>query len=109
MSNQKLKFGLVAVALSSIMLFSAALPAAKALTPRDLSVFPDSHTTDRFPGGQKICGDKLCSSWEWAHMKYLLHRAQSNPGICAILKTWKECGGPTTYATKTVATNQTSP
>ncbi len=96
MSKHQLEFGLVAVALSSIMLFAVALPAVYALTPRDFSILQDSHTTDRFPGGFKVCGDKVCSSWEWSHMKHLLHRAQSNPSICEDLRMWKACGDLTT-------------
>jgi len=94
MSNQQVKIGLVALALSAIMVFAAtALPAVNALTP---STVYDTrgHKTDRFPGGQHICGEKLCSVGEWAMMKNSLHKAQGDPNKCAELKGWKYCGEP---------------
>ncbi len=101
MSEHPIKIGLVAVALSSLMIFALSLPAASALTPRDLSILPDNHTTDRFSGGQRICGDHICSDWQWSHMKNLLHRAQSNAGICAILESWHWCGETVNQPTNT--------
>ncbi len=96
MSNQKLHPGLVAVVLASIMILAAALPAANALTPRDFRFFDDRHTTDRFSGGQKVCGDHLCTSGEYSKMKQKLHYAERNPAECQELKNWKECGTAST-------------
>ena len=92
MSNQKLHLGLFAEALSSLMIFAVALPAANALTPRDFGYFDDRHTTDRFTGGQKVCGDKLCTAGEWSKMKRAMHFAERNPSECKELKNWKSCG-----------------
>ena len=96
MSNHQLKIGLVAAVLSTIMIFAVSLPAANALTTRDMSVFNDQHHTDRFPGGQKICGDHLCSTAEWTDMKVALSHAQYAKNHCDELKSWKACGEPTT-------------
>lgn len=96
MSNHQLKIGLVAAALSTIMIFAVSLPAANALTPRDFSIESPTHHTDRFPGGQKICGDHLCSIAEWADMKKGLSHAQYVKNHCEELKSWKPCGGPMT-------------
>ncbi|MDE1842085.1 MAG: hypothetical protein KGH95_00380, partial [Thaumarchaeota archaeon] len=75
MSNQQIKIGLVALALSTIMVFAAALPAVNALTPS--TVYERfSQKTDRFPGGQHICGESLCSPDNWAKMKQTLQNAQ---------------------------------
>jgi hypothetical protein len=95
MSNQQLKIGLVALALSAIMVFAAAaLPAVNALTPS--TVYERySQKTDRFPGGQHICGDHLCSSTDWAKMKNALAIAQRDPGNCKELRGWMYCGEPT--------------
>ena len=92
MSNQQVKLGLVALALSAIMVFAtAALPAVNALTP---STVYDTrgHKTDRFPGGQHICGETLCTADQWAKMKNALHIAQHNPNYCKELKGWMFCG-----------------
>jgi len=92
MSNQQLKIGFVALVLSALIIFATtALPAANALTP---STVYDTrgHKTDRFPGGQHICGDKLCSSDEWAKMKNALHKAQRNTNLCSELKSLEYCG-----------------
>jgi hypothetical protein len=98
MSKQQLKIGLVALALSAIMVFAAALPAVNALTPS--SVYDRySQKTDRFPGGQHICGDKLCSSGDWAKMKHALQLAQRDPNKCKELRGWMYCGQPTTTTT----------
>jgi hypothetical protein len=96
MVNQKLHFGLAAIVLSSIMVFAVALPAANALTPRDFVYLQDNHKTDRFPGGQHVCGDHLCSADEWGKMKQSLRAAQRTPGECDQLKQWKACEPPTT-------------
>lgn len=94
MSNQHIKIGLVALALSTIMVFAAALPAVSALTPS--TVYERySQKTDRFPGGQHICGDTLCSPDSWAKMKQALHMAQRDPNKCGELKGWMYCGAPT--------------
>ena len=94
MSNQQLKIGLVALVLSAIMVFaSAALPAVNALTPS--TVYERySQKTDRFPGGQHICGDHLCSATDWAKMKHALAVAQRDPNKCKELKGWMTCGLP---------------
>lgn len=90
MSNQQIKIGLVALALSVIMVFAAALPAVYALTPS--SVYETrGHKTDSFPGGQHICGEQLCTASMWSMMKNTLHKAQSDPNKCAELKGWKYC------------------
>ncbi len=94
MSNQQIKIGLVALALSTIMVFAAALPAVNALTPS--TVYERfSQKTDRFPGGQHICGESLCSPDNWAKMKQVLQFAQHDPNKCSELKGWKYCGEPT--------------
>jgi hypothetical protein len=95
MSNQKIKVGLVALTLSAIMVFaSAALPAVNALTPS--TVYERfAQKTDRFPGGQHICGEKLCSPDDWIKMKKSLHVAQRDPDRCKELRGWEYCGEPT--------------
>lgn len=92
MVNQKLHIGLTAVMLSSIMVFAVALPAASALTPRDFQYLNDNHKTERFPGGQHVCGDHLCSAADWGKMKQALRAAQRDPSTCPQLKDWKACG-----------------
>ena len=94
MSNQQIKIGLVALALSTIMVFAATLPAVSALTPSTVyDIF--SEKTDRFPGGQHICGESLCSPDSWAKMKQALHVAQRDPNKCDELRGWMYCGEPT--------------
>lgn len=94
MSNQQIKIGLVALAFSTIMVFAATLPAVNALTPS--SVYERySQKTDRFPGGQHICGETLCSPDSWAKMKQSLHIAQRDPSKCSELRGWMYCGEPT--------------
>jgi hypothetical protein len=93
MSNQRLKIGLVALMLSTIMVFAAVLPAANALTPSTVTN-ARGHKTDSSPGGQHVCGNKLCSTDEWMKMKKSLHAAQSNPDKCKELKEWMYCGEP---------------
>ena len=94
MSNQQIKIGLVALALSTIMVFAATLPAVNALTPS--SVYDRySQKTDRFPGGQHICGESLCSPDTWAKMKTSLQHAQRDPSKCSELREWEYCGAPT--------------
>ena len=91
MSNQQIRIGLVALVLTVIMVFAAALPAVNALTPSTVySRFQQK--TDLYPGGQHICGEKLCSPDVWAQMKQSLHVAQRNPDVCTELKGWQYCG-----------------
>lgn len=92
MSNRQLKFGLVAFVLSSMVALAVSIPAASALTPRDLSILNDAHHTERFPGGIKVCGDHVCSVDEWSQMKHALRDAQRNHTECPQLKEWKSCG-----------------
>jgi hypothetical protein len=94
MSNQQIKVGLVALVLTVIMVFATALPAVNALTPSTIYQ-RYSVKTDSFPGGQHICGEKLCSSNEWAKMKQALHVAQRDPDRCKELQGWEYCGQPT--------------
>lgn len=99
MSNQQIKVGLVALVLSVVLVFaSAALPAVNALTP---STVYDRYQqkTDLYPGGQHICGEKLCSSQEWTKMKTSLHAAQRNSEACPQLKGWQPCGVPSSVPT----------
>ncbi|MDE1867342.1 MAG: hypothetical protein KGI08_06505 [Thaumarchaeota archaeon] len=91
MLNQKQRFGLAAVMLSAIVIYAVATPSASALTPRDFKYLQDTHKTDRFLGGQYICGDHLCSPQEWSAMKQAIGSAQRNPGQCASLKQWEAC------------------
>ena len=94
MSNQQIKIGLVALALTTIMFFAAALPAVSALTPSTVYA-KYSQKTDRIPGGQNICGVTLCSSDSWAKMQQMLLDAQHDPSKCSELKGWMYCGQPT--------------
>ena len=71
--------GLLAIVISSILAFSIALPAAAALTQRDN--FDDSHTTARFLGGQKICGDHLCKAGQYDKQLKRLNDAQHSLAI----------------------------
>jgi len=91
MLNQKLRFGLAAVALSALVIYAVAVPSASALTPRDFQYLNDNHKTDRFPGGQHVYGDNLCSPQEWPTMKQSLGSAQRNPSECSELKQWQAC------------------
>lgn len=94
MSNQQIKIGLVALALSTIMVFAATLPAVNALTPS--SVYSRlSQEPDRYAGGQHVCGESLCSPGSWAKMKQTLHVAQHDPNKCSELRGWMYCGEPT--------------
>ena len=91
MLNQKLRFGLAVAALLSVMIYTVAVPSASALTPRDFQYLHDTHKTERFMGGQNICGDHLCTPQEWSAMQQALSSAQRNPGQCASLKQWEAC------------------
>lgn len=91
MLNQKLRFGLAAVALSALVIYAVAVPSASALTPRDFQYLNDNHKTDRFPGGQHVCGDHLCTPQEWSSMKQAIGSAQRNPSECSELKQWQAC------------------
>ena len=94
MSNQQLKLGLASLALTAIMVFAvAALPVVNALTPSTI-YDTRNHKTDRFPGGQHICGETLCTPDQWAKMKYSLHVAQRDPNKCKELEGWMYCGEP---------------
>lgn len=91
MLNKKLRFGLAAAALLSVMIYTVALPSASALTPRDFTYLHDTHKTARFVGGQNVCGDHLCTPQEWSSMVKALGTAQRNPSECASLKQWEAC------------------
>jgi len=96
MSNQQLKVGLIALALTAILVFAtAALPAVNALTPSTI-YYRYAHATDRTSVGQRICGEHLCSSTDWAKMKSELSIAQRDPNNCKELKGWMYCGQPST-------------
>jgi hypothetical protein len=98
MSNQQIKIGLVALVFSVVLVFAAALPAVNALTPS--TVYSRyQQKTDLYPGGQHICGEKLCSANEWAKMKTSLHAAQRNSDACPQLKGWQACGVPSSVPT----------
>jgi hypothetical protein len=82
--------GLIAIAISSILTLSVALPAAYALTQRD--DFSDNHTTFRFLGGQKICGGHLCSSVDYSKHLKQMYDAQRSAAVCReALKQGKKC------------------
>jgi len=93
MSNQHTKLGLVALTLAVIMVFAAALPAVNALTPSTI-YGRYSQKTDSYPGGQHVCGEKLCAPDQWAKMKKALHVAQRDPDHCKELIGWMYCGQP---------------
>jgi hypothetical protein len=91
MSNQQVKLGLVAIVLVAILVFaSAALPAVNALTPSTI-YGRYQQKTDRFPGGQHICGEKLCSADQWSKMKIELRKAQRDYSACTQLRAWVPC------------------
>ncbi len=95
MSNQQIKIGLVALALSTIMVFAVAIPAASALTPSTVYA-KYSQKTDRIPGGQHICGQTLCSPDSWSKMNQKLLDSQRDPSKCSNeLKGWMYCTQPT--------------
>jgi len=71
--------GLLAIVISSILALSVTLPAASALIQRDN--FDDSHTTARFLGGQKICGDHMCKTGEYDKQLKRLNDAQHSLAI----------------------------
>ena len=82
--------GLLAIAISSIVALSVTLPAAAALTVRDN--FDDNHTTARFLGGPKICGDHMCKHGEYNKQVKQLSDAQHAAAKCiAALKEGKTC------------------
>lgn len=82
--------GLLAMAISSIVVLSVTLPAAYALTQRDN--FDDNHTTVRFLGGIKVCGDHLCKPGEYNKMLKALNDAQHKAAKCReALKQGKKC------------------
>lgn len=95
MVNQKLHIGLVALALSSIVVLAVALPAANALTPRNFQYFNDNHVTATYQSsGPYVCGDKVCSADEWSKMRQDLRAAQRDQTACPQLKSWEACGAP---------------
>ena len=94
MFNQQIKIGLVALALSTIMVFAATLPAVNALTPSSV-YYRLSQEPDRYAGGQHVCGENLCSPSSWTKMKQTLHVAQHDPSKCSELRGWMYCGEPT--------------
>ena len=84
------QIGLLAIAISSIVALSITLPAATALIQRDN--FDDSHTTVRFLGGQKICGDHMCKPGEYDKQLKHLNDAQRAAATCrAALAAGKKC------------------
>jgi hypothetical protein len=95
MSSQQYKLGLVALTLVAVLVFAAALPAVSALTPS--TVYGRyQQKTDRFPGGQHICGESLCSPDQWAKMKNSLHKSQRDSNACPQLRAWIACNQPAT-------------
>ena len=92
MLNQKLLFGLTLVALLSVILSSVSIQSVGALTPRDFRYLEDNHKTARFPGGQEVCGDHLCTSHDWSSMQQAIGGAQRNPASCfTSLRHWEAC------------------
>ncbi|MDE1863150.1 MAG: hypothetical protein KGI33_09580 [Thaumarchaeota archaeon] len=91
MLDKKVKGVLAAAAFAALIAYAFAVPSASALTPRDFQYLQDTHKTTRFPGGQEVCGDHLCSPQEWSAMQQALGNAQRNPGECASLKQWHAC------------------
>ena len=89
MQNNKL--GLIATILSLTIICSITLPSANALTPRDVSIIKDYVVTDKYPGGQRVCGDHLCSASEYTAMKHALQVHIKNSKTCEELKQWKVC------------------
>ena len=82
--------GLLAIAISSIVALSITLPAATALTQRDN--FDDSHTTARYLGGQKICGDHMCKPGQYDKQLRILNDAQHAAAKClAALAAKQKC------------------
>ncbi len=82
--------GLFAVAVSSILAMSVTLPAAYALMQRDN--FDDSHTTARFLGGVKICGDHICKPGESDKMLKAMFDHQHDAAKCrAAQQLGKKC------------------
>ena len=94
MSSQQYKIGLVALTLVAVLVFAATLPAVSALTPS--TVYPRyQQKTDSRPGGQHVCGEKLCAPDQWSKMKNDLHKAQRNSDVCTQLRAWIPCNQPT--------------
>jgi hypothetical protein len=82
--------GLLAVAISSILALSVTLPAVYALTQRDN--FDDSHTTARYLGGIKICGEHICKPGESDKMLKAMFDHQQSAAKCReALKQGKKC------------------
>jgi hypothetical protein len=82
--------GLLAIVISSIVALSITLPAATALTQRDN--FDDSHTTARYLGGQKVCGDHLCKPGQYDKQLQQMNDAQHAAAKCrAALAAGQKC------------------
>ncbi|HMK33377.1 MAG TPA: hypothetical protein VK431_07140 [Nitrosopumilaceae archaeon] len=83
--------GLIAVTISSILALSVTLPAASALIQRD--DFSDTHTTVRFLGGIKVCGEHVCKPGEYNKQLKAMNDAQSAAGAkCReAMKAGKRC------------------
>ncbi len=82
--------GLIAIVISSILALSVTLPAASALIQRDN--FDDSHTTARFLGGVKICGEHICKPGEHDKQLKAMNNAQYAAAKCReALKQGKKC------------------
>jgi len=83
-------WGLLAIAISSILALSATLPAASALIQR--TDFSDSHTVGIYLGGVKVCGDHLCKPGEYSKMLKTMFDAQQASAKCReALKQGKKC------------------
>ena len=90
MSSQQYKIGLVALTLVAVLVFAATLPAVSALTPS--TVYPRyQQKTDSRPGGQHVCGEKLCAPDQWSKMKIDLRKAQRDYNTCTQLRAWIPC------------------
>ena len=85
------KLWLVSAMSSMMIVIAVSLPTANALTPRDVSIIKDYIITDKYPGGQRVCGDHLCSASEYAAMKHALQVHIKNSKTCEDLKQWKVC------------------
>ena len=82
--------GLIAIVLSSILALSVTLPAASALIQR--TNFDDAHTTVRFLGGVKVCGEKICKPGQYDKQLKAMNNAQYAAAKCReALKAGKKC------------------
>ncbi len=85
------KWATVSAILSLTLVFAFALPNVNALTPRDISITKDYIITDKYSGGQRVCGDHLCSAGEYSAMKHALQVHIHKSITCQDLKKWKAC------------------